>query len=312
MNEPVSARLLGADGTPIPLPPLRSWEILRTDGDACDAITLTTAAELSAKTLSAANRVQAFYRDNLVFTGLVDECELSITEQGSALMICGRGMAARLLDNQVPEHLFRRISVRELLQRYVRPYGIEIGSSVDAFVQRFQVERGSSAMQVLKGFCAHAGLQLPMFDRSGRLLLRERLPISGIRFTQQELRSAVYRDQRYGVRSRVELRHIRTGKTQTATNPAFLERGGRSEIFTSYAGEELPAGFRTAAQRIRASKREEYTVELELPDPFPCEPGTKVELELPRFDLTGSFAVCEVRTVGDSGGCRTTVGLRRE
>ena len=311
-NAPVRVKLLTWDQELLELPPLRSWEILRSDGDGCDAISFTAEPTLKPAVLTKAVEIRASCQGVRVFTGLVDEYELSVSEKGSGLTVYGRGMAARLLDNQVPEKTFSRLNTTELLRQYVTPYGIQTAEAEQASVSGFQVARGNSALQAIQGFCVHAGLLDPMFRADGMLILRRSRKESGIRFRETELLGAVYRDKRYGVRTRVELQHSRSSSVQRAVYDALIRRGGRSELLGSYSGSGLPATFRTATERLQSSRREEFTLELTVPIQFPCEPGTRAAAELPRLGLSGSFAVSEVRSVGTAAGCYAVVSLRKE
>ena len=80
-----------------------------------------------------------------VFTGVVDECEVSITNGGRLLEVSGRGMAALLLDNEALGQDYQTATQMDIIRDHVHPYGIAVvpGASLPA-VSRFSVATGSS------------------------------------------------------------------------------------------------------------------------------------------------------------------------
>ena len=248
----------------------------------------------------------------LVFTGFVDELELSMTSEGTALQVHGRGCGARLLDNQVEGKTFYLVTTQKLLESYVTPLQIQAIDPPTRQLMSYQIGCGSTVMQVLEGFCRHAGLCPPMFDAYGRLLLREAYPKSSLCFEQAQLFEATYRDKRYGVRSKVQLTNTKTGKIRSASYAAFIARGGLRAQYGQYSGGLSSASGYTATQLLRRARREEYTVELATAQQFPCEPGTSVQVKLPAFGVDGRYLVSALRSVGSAQGCWATVSLRKE
>ena len=85
-RQAVTGQLRLPNGQELALGPLRSWEILRTDGDGCDAIRFSTSLDCGVQELSRANNLRAYCEGSLVFTGYVDEIECSFGAGGSTLM----------------------------------------------------------------------------------------------------------------------------------------------------------------------------------------------------------------------------------
>lgn len=307
-GQAAKATLLLCDGGSVPLPALRKWEILRTDGESCDAVSFETDCCLSPAQLQKADRLQVTLGGQTVFSGVVDECELELSGRGSGLCVYGRGFGARLLDNQTPAYSFLRLSAAELVRRFVAPCGVTAGAIPNVSVANFSVACGSSVMQTVKGFCAHAGLLPPMFDAQGCLLLRRQRPAGTV---SGAVRAARYCDRRYGVITRQTLTHSRTGAKQTAGYPALIARGGRCERYGMFSGDTLPASFRTARQRIDDAREGEYTASLTVADQWPCEPGVRTALSVPKLALDGQWCVRQVRSVGSEDGCYAEVSLFR-
>lgn len=301
-----------ADGSVCVLTGLRGWELVRTDGDACDSFSVT--ADLPASGLARLTEAVGFSAEQdgaRVFTGLVDEYELTVDADGSALTVHGRGMGARLLDNQVMATVWQSAQLPDILAAYVTPYGLKASPCSLPAVASFAVSSGDTCMQVLKGFCVHAGALPPRFDANGTLLVRTARSDSGQTLRQSQLLSAVYRDCRYGVISRQTVLHTKTGAVSEAVYPAFSARGGLCRSVVCTGGTDLRAVWRTAQQRIDAARENEFTLQATVAGSFFCEPGTALSVSLPRLGLSGRFYVRQVRSCCSEEGCRCTLTLFR-
>ena len=109
-----------------------------------------------------------------VFTGVVDECEVTQSGQGGVLELCGRGMAALLLDNEALSQDYLTASQEDIIRDHVAPYGIPVlaGAALPP-VTRFSVAAGSSEWSVVYEFARYYGGVPPRFDRQGRLVLSD-------------------------------------------------------------------------------------------------------------------------------------------
>ncbi|MGM9651158.1 MAG: hypothetical protein ACI3VX_04385 [Faecousia sp.] len=301
-----------ADGSRRALTGLRSWELVRTDGDACDSFSVT--ADLPASGLGRLTEAVGFLAEQggvRVFTGLIDEYELALDAGGSALRVHGRGMGARLLDNQVAANVWRSAQLADILATYVTPYGLKASACALPAVASFAVSSGNTCMQVVKGFCIHAGALVPRFDANGTLLVSTARPSSGQTLRQSQLLSAVYRDCRYGVISRQTVLHTATGAVSEAFYPAFSARGGLRREVVSTGGSDLRAVWRTAQQRIDAAREDEFTLQATVAGSFFCEPGTILNVSLPKLGLSGDLNVRQVRSCCSEEGCLCTLTLFR-
>ena len=83
------------------LPAAEQWELEYGLGTPCDCFFLRCPWQSGQGT--APGEWAQFYAEQegtRVFTGVVDECEVSLTAEGCFLELSGRGMAALLLDNE--------------------------------------------------------------------------------------------------------------------------------------------------------------------------------------------------------------------
>ena len=125
----MTACVIGADQTRWTLPKLLAWRLEYTAGVPCDSFWVRCAWDVD-NTARPEDwvRFEAEYEGERVFTGVVDECEVSITAQGRVLEVSGRGMAALLLDNEALGQDYQIATQKDIVRDHVRPYGISVAS----------------------------------------------------------------------------------------------------------------------------------------------------------------------------------------
>ena len=119
--------LLCWDGRRIRLPDAVEWRFQYGCGTPCDSFQITCLWEPdSGNDLAEAVSFTAEENGERLFTGVVDECERGWDTAGGTLTVAGRGMAARLLDNEALGADYQVATVEDILRDHVAPYGIEI------------------------------------------------------------------------------------------------------------------------------------------------------------------------------------------
>ena len=294
------------DGRRITLPDTVSWRFQYGCGSPCDSFQLTCLWEPGeADVLAEAVTFTAVENGEIVFTGVVDECERGWDSSGGTLTVAGRGMAARLLDNEALGADYQVATLEDILRDHVTPYGISavVGVELPA-VPGFSVATGSSEWQVVYEFCRYYGGIAPRFDRNGRLIIspwsdgRRRVLGAGAAVTKLTLR-----DQRYGALSEVLVRSRTSEEVQSVTDDAFLRRGGLSRRVPTMPGKSSYQAMRYSGQyQLEQAGKELRTLELELPGAFAAWPGDQVELRLAQNVGTGLWRVREsVSGLGERG-----------
>ena len=141
----------------------------------------------------------------------------------SSDLISGRGMAARLLDNEALGQDYQSATQADILRDHVLPYGVSAapGGQLPP-VSQFSVTTGSSEWSVVYDFARYHGGVAPRFDRQGRLVL------SGWNDSQERVvddstpvLSLVRRDRRYGTLSQVLVRDRWSGRVEAVGNADF-------------------------------------------------------------------------------------------
>ena len=210
--------------------------------------------------------------------------------------MAGRGMAARLLDNEALGADYQVATVEDILRDHVAPYGIETvrGAELPP-VPGFSVDAGSSEWQVVYEFCRYYGGIAPRFDRLGRLVLApweegRRLVLGA----DAAVTSFHLREQRYGVLSEVLVRDRTTEEVQRVADEDFLRRGGRCRRVLTMPGKSSYQAMRySGAYQLARAREELRQAELELPEAFAAWPGELVELNLAKGTGRGLWRVRE-------------------
>ncbi len=294
------------------LPELLSWQLLRTDGDGCDAFTVSFAADAATDAqLAGATEFLAQEGSRQVFHGIVDDYELSYSTRGSVCTLSGRGMAGRLLDNQAEAASYASASLPQILQKYVSVLDVKASAETLPAVQDFTVPIGTNYWEVLKGFCLHAGAVTPWCGADGTVQIAKAYSNSGKTFSEGQALSIVYCNSRYGVISQM-LQITTAGAVLSASNADFAAIGGRAKKVQRLSGTGLPCTHRTPAQQIAESRVQQFQLQLELAGNFLAEPNTWVTVSLPTLGISGRFRVSQCMSEGSERGVTCTLSLTRE
>lgn len=283
------------------LPVLTAWRMEYTCGVPCDSFWLRCPWEAGNGTRPADwVTFTAEWKGERVFTGVVDECQFSQSGQGGVLEVSGRGMAARLLDNEALGQDYGTATLADILRDHVSPYGIQTapGAKLSA-VSCFSVATGSSEWSVVYDFARYHGGVAPRFDRMGRLvltgwptgrewLLGDKVPVTKL----------VCRDKRYGTLSQVLVRDRYSGAIQRVNNEAFRASGGQARRVLTMPGRSNYKAMRYSGQfQLDKSAGELERLEITLAQPFCAWPGDLVRVQRSNWPRNGLYRAAEV-TVG--------------
>lgn len=252
------------DGRRSALPALLQWDIKLTDGDPCDGFSVCFPYERAlAQMLRGAVFFTAEEDGATVFTGVVDDYEITLDARGLLAEMTGRGMAARLLDNQV-----------------------------------------------LAGFCRHSADIFPRFLPDGTLVLEPETPGKTVRLRQAQCLRVRALDSRYGLSSRQVMVNTRTGAQTAAENAPFIALGGSCVKVHGMTGSKLRATWRTAQQRLEDDRRGKRLIEVRVPGAFTAQPMDRVELELEKMGIAGTYTVQAAESVCGADGMYCILTLR--
>lgn len=291
------------------LPALVEWELEYGCATPCDSFRVTclwTCGDDSI--LAQAARFTAWHENELVFTGVVDECEVVWSEQGSRLEVSGRGLAALLLDNEAVGMDYEVATLQDILRDHVLPYGIRVARQDKLpAVSRFSVSTGSSEWSVLYQFARFYGGVTPRFDRQGRLILGgwEDGQVKVIHDKTPVLRLSA-RDRRYGVLSEVWVRDRSSqGTVCKIVNEPFKENGGMCRRMVTMPEKSNYQAMRYQGQyQLERSGEELLRAQVDVALPFCAWPGELVRLERSGWGRNGLWRVARATvTMGPGGYC---------
>lgn len=297
------------------LPGLTAWRLEYTAGTPCDSFWLRCPwdGENTARPASWVGFL-AEEKGERIFTGVVDECEVSLSPGGLTLEVSGRGMAARLLDNEALGQDYLYATQADILRDHVTPYGIKAapGGSLPPVAQ-FSVASGSSEWSVVYDFARYYGGVAPRFDREGRLVLsgwddsRER--VIG---DQTGVLAMTRRDRRYGVLSQVLVRDRWSGQMETLENRAFQALGGQARrVLTTPARNSYKAVRYSGQFQLERSASELERVEATLGEVFSVWPGDLVTVQRSGWGWNGRYRAVQVMNGMDQNGLWSRVELAK-
>ena len=295
------------------LPQAERWQMDYTTGVPSDSFLLCCPWEADNPTAPEDwVAFQAEHEGERVFTGVIDECEVRVDHTGRTLELSGRGMAARLLDNEALSQDYQLATQADILRDHVTPYGVEVapGGTLPP-VERFSVSAGSSAWSVVYEFARYYGGVAPRFDRLGRLVLtgwsddRERLVGDGAPITALN-----WRERRYGVLSQVLVRDRWSGQVETVNNSEFLALGGRARRVITMPERSSYQAMRYSGQfQMDKSASQLRRLELTVAQPFCAWPGDLVRVQRSLWDFNGLYRAEQVSVGMDEGGCWSRLEL---
>ena len=286
------------------LPQAESWQMEYTTGSPCDSFWWRCPWD-GDNTTYPADWVTfiAEHGGERVFTGVVDECEVTADRSGRILEVSGRGMAARLLDNEALSRDYQLATQSDIVRDHVTPYGVEVapGGTLPP-VEQFSVAAGSSEWAVVYDFARYYGGVSPRFDRMGRLIL------TGWRDGQERVvddtapvTALTRRDRRYGALSQVLVRDRWSGLVEQVTNETFYSAGGRARRVVTMPSRSSYKTMRYSGQfQLDRSAAELRRLEVTVAQPFCAWPGELVRLQREGWDWNGRYRAAQV-TVGMDG-----------
>ncbi len=310
----MTAYLITNDGSRHKLPELLEWTMEYGCGSPCDSFRAVCLWSCDNDgVLANAVRFTAWQADELVFTGVVDECEVSWSTYGCRLEVTGRSMAALLLDNEALGTDYDVATIQDILHDHVYPYGIQVAQQdMLPAAEHFCIDYGSSEWSVLYQFARYHGGITPRFDRQGRLLLTcwqeqeakvidDRVPVTAL----------TARDKRYGVLSEIWVREAgKAPAVYKVANDTFRSAGGQCRrMFTMPSKSNYQAMRYQGNYQLEHSAGELLTLDVEVALPFCAWPGDLVRMERTGWGRNGLWRVARSSVSMDTRGYYTRLEL---
>lgn len=307
--------LSALDGTKWETPQVLGWDISHGFGSPCDCFEVKLPlADEDGKILEKTVYVTAEHEDETVFCGIMDEYELSADASGAMMHIRGRGMQARLLDNEAESAQHYYVGLGTLLDTYVRPFGIdkiEMGAAGSAR-GNLTVDSGASCWSVLNQFCRFHADTMPRFSPQGVLVIDgEKGGGSFVIDEKTPISSMSWREDRYGVISSVIVKNKARGTKTQMTSAEHEAKGIVCRRVINVPRATLYDAMRhTGTYQIQRSAEEMISAEIVLPWAFAAFPGDCVRIENSPVGVNGDYIVASSRCRGDARGVETALTLR--
>lgn len=112
------------------------------------------------------------YTDNnqLFFSGIIDDQNFELSENGCFFTINSRSKAAYLIDNEANPQIYKRPSLDLIFKRHIEPYGFSyINGNKSIFNLTLEVEKGMSEWDVLETFCTECLKLRPIVNADGSI-----------------------------------------------------------------------------------------------------------------------------------------------
>lgn len=308
----MEAYLIGYDGRQYLLPALLRWKFSYGAALPCDAFELSFLYDTSmAEMLEAGRRLRAVHEGKTVFSGLVDEAEISVTQEGGLVNLSGRGLAALLLDNEAEAAEYFSLSLEMLLERYVYPLGLrEIRRNVSVPPQALVVDSGSSIWRVLEDFLWFGSGVRPRFSPDGVLIIGgekgRRLAVDGgTAVLERRLKRT-----RYGVVSEVLVKNKALGTTEIVRDEDFVRQGGQCRRVVNVPRKTRFDAMRaTGEYQLARSRAQAFSLRLTLPGLFAAFPGDWIALSDCGAGFDGGYFVSRATCFADGETAGTEIVL---
>lgn len=309
--------IIDAAGKKLRLPPLLDWELDHGFCSPCDSFLVSFRYTADMETaLRQACRFTAEHDGETVFTGVVDELELSLTANGMTGLLRGRGMQALMLDSEAESADYYGADTEFILKRHVLPFGIDCVYPDEVRDRRvsMSVSSGESHWSVFSRFAEFCLGLSPRFDRNGRLLTDGR---SGGRSLGVDDRTAIKAmslvQDRYGVITSALVKNRVYGSSVEVTNE---ETEGLGMCARRVINVPRRTGYdamrHTGAYQIQKSMADFVRLSLTLPEPLAAFPGDRLGIASSPLGVSGGYIVQSSRSWANAAGCGTVLELREE
>ena len=306
----MTGELLLRNGKSVRLPELTACRLIHTDGRSADSFEVTFPTKVSLlPELRLSREFRCTEGGVIRFRGVIDEVE-TVYADAFTTTLCGRGLAAKLMDNQADGAEFYTLDLETVLARYVRPCGITdiVQKGGPWRIRMASVGTGCSCFRVLEGFCLHAGAPRPRFLPDGTLCISAQANTH--KLGEADVLSAGWRLCRYGVISRQKVIDMTMKTARIAENPRLSLLDVSASRVAARAGQFTHLTERTAQQRLDESLRELDTLELTVAGAHPALPCDVVNVTIPRIQAFGDYIVTETCRSLDLRGETTRLSLR--
>ena len=228
-----------------------------------------------------------------LFRGLCDRQKTFVDGAGCHTELWGRSDAAVLMDNEAIPQEYRRVTLQELFEKHIKPYGFQNDLPQAAVLSHFRVGKGVSEWEVFSDGCIQALGQQPFvhLSRVSARLPGKQRHLVGVQDAVLRLSRVVRREK---VISQVLLRDEWGRYSTRIENPQAqgLAIQRRRCLIPSEQWERPTAD---AQRRMNRSMEGRIRWELELGKLVDWQLGDRIRVQLPEGGCAGSLISKELQ-----------------
>ena len=229
---------------------------------------------------------------NRLFHGICDRQIVSLQQDGCKMTVWGRSDAALLLDNEAIPQEYMRVSLDEMFDKHLKPYGFQNELGLMGSLSNYRVGKGVSEWEAFSTFCRRAVGRTPYVHFSkvsfflpgkGTHIISEKMPVISVRWINRRseiISETLIRDDMG--------RYLSCVQNEKAEGLEVFRR--RCLIPSSQWAN--PAA--DAKLQMEESARGKICLEVEIPQILNWELGEEVTVSLPKLYFRGNIVSREM------------------
>ncbi|MGI5966673.1 MULTISPECIES: hypothetical protein [Anaerotruncus] len=113
-------------------------------------------------------RLRVALGEVVLFSGGIDEQTATENDEGARMKLIARSAGAVLLDNEAQPQLYQNVTLQDLFQNHIRPYGFtRLSSDENPILNVYQVVKGTSEWEAFTNFYRNVAYGFTWLDDSG-------------------------------------------------------------------------------------------------------------------------------------------------
>lgn len=237
--------------------------------------------------------IEVFLDEKKIFEGGCDRQVVSLGEKGCILTVWARSKAAVLLDNEAIAQEYAQVSLDEMFDRHIKPYGFINDLGVTGRTGAYRVGKGMSEWEAFSKFCRRVVKRTPYIHgkevaflthgRGTKVISPQKYPIrkvSNVICRDKIISEVLIRDK--GGQYRTKVQNKKAGSLKICRRRCLIP------------SPEWALTVEDAHLKMKQSMEGRNFWEVELCGLFDWEVGTEAVLTMPKLYLKGNIVSREL------------------
>ena len=228
-----------------------------------------------------------------LFHGGCDRQIVSLDEKGCKLTLWGRSDAAAVLDNEAIPQEYHNVSMEEIFNQHIKPYGLENNLGATGTLPAYRVTKGMSEWEAFSRFCCWSVGRIPYVCKNKVSFFvsgRGRNVITPKTWAVKNFSHVICRDK---VISQVWMRD-KSGQYRTIVQNQQAQKLQIQRRRCLIPAPEWSYPVTDASQRLKKSMDGRVYQEIELADLANWDIGSEVVVTIPGFYHRGNIVQREI------------------